>query len=141
MDAAPYMKNGRVFVPIRYLALACDVPPANISYSNGIIYIVKGSINLQLKVRSSLLLINNQVINMDVPVEMKKRRTFFPARWIAEALGYQVNWDEATQTVTVSPRTYSLTELISRIQPAVVLISKHREVKVLAFLLLQMVKF
>lgn len=126
MDAAPYMKKGRVFVPVRYLALACDVSPTDISYSNGIVYIAKGSVNLQLKVGSSLLVINNQVINMDVPVEMTKGRTFLPARWIAEALGYKVSWDEATQTITVSPRTYSLSELIFRIQPAVVHIKTQR---------------
>jgi hypothetical protein len=38
---------------------------------------------------------------MDVAPEIKDGRTMLPFRWIAQALGASVEWDEATQTVTV----------------------------------------
>jgi len=38
-----------------------------------------------------------------VPV-IKNGRTFLPARYVAEALGYKVDWDGYSQKVTLSPK-------------------------------------
>ena len=38
---------------------------------------------------------------MDVAAELSNGRTMLPFRWIAQALGAKVNWDEAAQTVTM----------------------------------------
>ena len=41
-------------------------------------------------------------ITLEVPAMIVNDRTLIPARAIAESLGYNVDWDEATQTVLIS---------------------------------------
>ncbi|MGQ9826151.1 MAG: stalk domain-containing protein, partial [Desulfotomaculales bacterium] len=101
MDVAPYIKDGRTFVPVRYAAQAVGVTPENILYADGKVTLVKGDKVVQLTIGSNVMLINGIAINMDVAAELKDGRTMLPFRWVAQALGAKVNWDEATQTVTM----------------------------------------
>ncbi|MEW6424456.1 MAG: copper amine oxidase N-terminal domain-containing protein [Bacillota bacterium] len=102
MDAAPYIKNGRTFIPVRYAAEACGVTSDNILYSEGKVTLIKGDKVVQLTIGSNVMLINGIAINMDVAAEIvDPGRTMLPFRWLAQALGAKVNWDEATQTVTM----------------------------------------
>ncbi|MGF7400111.1 copper amine oxidase N-terminal domain-containing protein [Thermoanaerobacterium thermosaccharolyticum] len=39
MDVAPYIKDNRTFLPLRYVAYAIGVEPQNIVYENGVITI------------------------------------------------------------------------------------------------------
>ncbi|MBC7336320.1 MAG: copper amine oxidase N-terminal domain-containing protein, partial [Clostridia bacterium] len=48
------------------------------------------------------LLINGITITMDAAPEIKDGRTMLPFRWVAQALGASVSWDEATKTVTMN---------------------------------------
>mgnify|MGYP000893562554 CR=1 FL=1 len=77
-----------------------------------------------------MLKVNDKNIIMDVAPEVVNGRTFLPARWVAEALGYQVLWDSFSKTITItqntSSRNYSTGELISYIQSAVVYIETQR---------------
>ena len=47
---------------------------------------------------------NLQKIQMDTTpiLNNQEGRTYVPIRFIAEAMKYQVGWDEATQTVTLT---------------------------------------
>jgi hypothetical protein len=101
MDVAPYIKDGRTFVPVRYAAQAVGVTPENILYSDGKVTLIKGDKVVQLTIGSNVMLINGIAINMDVAAEISNDRTMLPFRWVAQALGAKVNWDEATQTVTM----------------------------------------
>jgi serine protease Do len=53
------------------------------------------------------VLVDNQEVRADVPAHVADGRTFVPLRFVAEALGAEVAWDEQTFQVTVSavPRT------------------------------------
>jgi len=126
MDVSPYMKNGRVFVPVRYLAIACGVNPDDIDYFNGHITITKGSTTVELAIGYPVIIVNGKTSWMDVAPEMVNGRTFLPARWVAEALGYQVSWDELTQSVIITKKSYTTNELIAIVQPAVVYIETQR---------------
>ncbi|MEW6663401.1 MAG: copper amine oxidase N-terminal domain-containing protein [Bacillota bacterium] len=101
MDVAPYIKDGRTFVPVRYAAQAVGVTPENILYADGKVTLIKGDKVVQLTIGSNVMVINGIGIAMDVPAEIKDGRTMLPFRWVAQALGAKVNWDEATQTVTM----------------------------------------
>lgn len=46
----------------------------------------------------------NQAAMMDVPTRAWDGRTFLPIRFLANAVGAQVTWDQATQTATVTTR-------------------------------------
>jgi hypothetical protein len=83
--------------------LTAGVSQANILRNNTKVTatFVKGDRVVQVKIGSKVMLINGASITMDVAPEVKDGRTMLPFRWIAQALGASVEWDEATQTVTL----------------------------------------
>ncbi|HHW43246.1 MAG TPA: copper amine oxidase N-terminal domain-containing protein [Desulfotomaculum sp.] len=102
MDAAPYIKDGRTFIPVRYAAQAVGVTPENILYSDGKVTLIKSDKVVQITIGSNVMLINGVAVTMDVPAEISSDRTMLPFRWVAQALGAQVNWDETNQAVTMT---------------------------------------
>ena len=103
MDVAPYVKNNRTYLPVRYVAYALGVSSGNILWdnANGTVTLIKGDRVIQVQIKSKVMLINGAKIVMDVAPEIKDGRTMLPFRWIAQALGASVEWDEATKTVTM----------------------------------------
>lgn len=136
MDAKPYMKDGRVFVPIRYLAYACGLSDENIVYENGVIRLTFGDVVIQMAIGDRVIVVNGVSKFMDVAPEKVRDRTYLPARYIAEALGYAVSWDTGTQTISISkperevtynkPRELSVGEVVEIARPAVVMIQTSR---------------
>ncbi|ABO49356.1 copper amine oxidase domain protein [Desulforamulus reducens MI-1] len=101
MDAAPYIKSGRTFVPVRFLG---DGLSAATDYTtDGTVTVTKGDKLVTLKIGSGQLKIGNAQSWMDVAPEIKEGRTYLPARFVAEAFGYHVDWDADTETVRVFP--------------------------------------
>ncbi|GAB6159019.1 copper amine oxidase N-terminal domain-containing protein [Desulfotomaculum varum] len=92
MDAAPYIKNGRTYVPVRYLAYALGVAENDIAYENGVVTLKKGNDTIKLTIGSTTLLKNDAATTMDVAPEVTNGRTMLPARFVAEALGANVGY-------------------------------------------------
>ncbi len=46
--------------------------------------------------------VNGKETEIDVPAKIMENRTFTPARFVAEALGAKVEWNEETRTVTIT---------------------------------------
>lgn len=60
------------------------------------------------------LLVNGAVIQTDVPPQMVSGRVLIPARWVTEALGADVRWDEQTKSVLINtPQLDSLERQVS----------------------------
>ncbi|WP_165611005.1 copper amine oxidase N-terminal domain-containing protein [Desulfofundulus australicus] len=102
MDVAPYIKNGRTYIPVRYSAQAVGVAAENILYNGGKVTLIKGDKVVQFTIGSNVMLINGVAVTMDVKAEVTSGRTMLPFRYVAQALGAQVNWDPTTQTVTMN---------------------------------------
>ncbi|MDQ0285069.1 hypothetical protein J2Z49_000159 [Desulfofundulus luciae] len=102
MDVAPYVKNGRTYVPVRYSAEAVGVAPENILYSGGKVTLLKGDKVVQFTIGSNVMLINGVAVTMDVKAEVTNGRTMLPFRWVAQALGASVDWDPNSQAVTMT---------------------------------------
>lgn len=103
MDAAAYVKNGRTYLPVRYVAYALGVNENNVYYdaATKTVTLLKGTTAVQLTIGSTTLKVNGITLPMDVAPEVTDGRTMLPARFVAEALGYEVGYDEATKTVTL----------------------------------------
>ena len=101
MDAAPYIKSGRTYVPYRYLALALGVPTEDIVWDAATqkVTVTKGTTVVEATIGSTTLTVNGEAKVMDVAPEISGSRTMLPARYLAEALGATVGWDPATKTV------------------------------------------
>ncbi|MBM7866592.1 copper amine oxidase N-terminal domain-containing protein [Heliobacterium gestii] len=105
IDAAPYIKSDRTYVPLRFVAKAVGVDDNNISYNadDQSVILIKGDRVVKLQVGSSVLTINGVPMTMDVAPEVADPgRIMLPVKWVAQALGITANWDAATQTVTVN---------------------------------------
>ncbi|OPZ75565.1 MAG: hypothetical protein BWY80_00096 [Firmicutes bacterium ADurb.Bin456] len=103
-DVAPYLKNDRTYLPVRYVATALGVADANIMWNEAeqSVVIIKGDRVIKLVIGSTNMMINGVPFGMDVAPEIvDPGRTMLPLRWVAQALGADVQWDAATQTVTI----------------------------------------
>lgn len=108
MDVAPYVKNGRTYLSIRYLANALGVRDRDITWDprTGTAVLKKGDITLYFTVGSRAMkkqvdLAAPVTIQMDVAPEIRDGRICLPGRYVAEGFGYQVKWDERENTIVV----------------------------------------
>ncbi|WP_003542098.1 copper amine oxidase N-terminal domain-containing protein [Desulfotomaculum nigrificans] len=92
MDAAPYIKQGRTFVPVRFLANALGVPNEKIDFDNNLVTLDAGNTVAKMTIGRPQIITNEKVTGIDVSPEITSSRTFLPARFVAEALGYQVDF-------------------------------------------------
>ncbi|MDF9408721.1 MAG: D-alanyl-D-alanine carboxypeptidase [Pelotomaculum sp. PtaB.Bin013] len=127
MDTIPIVKSSRVFVPIRYIAYACGIDDKDILWDMSTQTVTLNSNNKRLsaKVGSKQLVNNGHVVDMDVAPVMINDRVFLPARWIAEAYNYKIEWDQASKSILIYPRGNIKPHPPE--QPAVLLVNKtHR---------------
>jgi len=103
MDVSPYIKNDRTYVPVRYLAYSLGVPEEGVTWEQDTkqVGIIKDETDIALTIGSTVMAVNSEPVQMDVAPEIKDGRTMLPARWVAEALGAEVDWDEANQQATI----------------------------------------
>ena len=103
MDVAPFIEKSRTFLPVRYVAIALGVDTDDILWDDDTnkVTILKGNRVVQLTIGSKIMLINGRTIPMDVPAHIKNGRTQLPLRFVAEAFGAKVDFNEPTRTVTI----------------------------------------
>ena len=107
MDAAPIVREGRTLLPIRYVAepLGATVgwDPATQKAT-----VTLGTKTVELWIGSNTGRVNGSVAPIDplnpavVPITVPPGRTMLPLRFIAEALGCQVDWNEPAREVKVT---------------------------------------
>jgi hypothetical protein len=95
MDVAPFVSSGRTFVPIRFLANALGIHNEDINWDSekNMVTLMLDQTTVNLTIGSKELIVNGETTLMDVSPIAKDGRTFLPARYVAEAFGYQVDWD------------------------------------------------
>lgn len=109
MDAAPYARYNRVLLPGRYLAIVLGIADDsehitwNGSSQTMILTAPSGDVVSNV-LGSSVLTVNGQDVQMDMASEMADGHIYLPARWLAEALGGQAQWEAGPQQVWISIR-------------------------------------
>lgn len=103
MDVAPYIKEDRTYVPVRYLAYSLGVAEDDVTWDGNArkVGISKDDTDIALVIGSPVMYVNDQSTRMDVSPEITNDRTFLPARWVAEALGAEVEWDDTTKQAII----------------------------------------
>jgi len=107
MDAKPFLQDGRTFVPIRFLSNALGVEDKNILWDDPTQKVTLISkIKVEMKIGEKFISSNGNKTDIDVTpiLKVEEGRTYLPARYVAEALGYDVGWDESSQTVLCWPK-------------------------------------
>ena len=100
-DQEPILQNNRTLVPIRPIAesLGFDV---EWNPELRTVLIRKGNDQVRLVISQKIARKNAETITLDAPAQIINNRTMVPLRFIAEALNYQVDWDQNRQTVLIT---------------------------------------
>ena len=112
-DVQPVIISDRTMVPMRAIfeALGADVYWDD---TNSIVTALKGPDAIKAAIGDEFIHINNDSIKMDVAPVVIDSRTLVPARFISEALGCDVKWDELSNTVLITSvsddLSYGITE-------------------------------
>jgi len=105
MDAEPFIENSRTFVPIRYLSNALGVVDKHIGWENPTVTLDQpGMPVVELSVGQKQIKSDGQAKAMDVAPLIRVGRTYLPAWFVAEALGYKVGWDSKNNAVICWPK-------------------------------------
>lgn len=96
----PVYISGRVLVPLRgvfeKMGASVDWKPAERT-----VHASKGSTEVSLKIGEKWASVNGQTLSMDVPAQILNGATMVPIRFVSEALGAQVKWDDNTRMVMI----------------------------------------
>gem|GEM_PF-5261011 len=97
----PTITNDRTLVPFRAIFEALDMA---IEWDSDTRTAIGESeeVRIELPIDSATAYVNGEAVTLDVPAMLHNERTMVPLRFIAEATGADVEWDEDTQTVLIS---------------------------------------
>ncbi len=98
-DQPPIERAGRVFVPLRGVFERLG---ATVVYDNGTINATGNGRNVSLRIGSNQATVNGQTQNLDDAPFIVGSSTLVPLRFIAQALGASVDWNNNTSTVTIT---------------------------------------
>lgn len=102
MDTAPIIHLDRTFVPVRFLGNALGVSDSNIEWNSSTRTATLQGINkLDLTIGKKAIVVNDKEQVIDVAPMITNSRTMLPARFVAEGLGFKVDWDADNQLVIV----------------------------------------
>lgn len=105
-DVPPQIIDGRTMVPIRAIFEAMG---ANVIWNDDIkaATATKDGISAIMVLNSNILKVRNgvenpyDIITMDASPTIIHGRTLAPARYVAESFGYNIEWNEISQTVSI----------------------------------------
>jgi len=97
-DQPPIERAGRVFVPLRGVFERLG---ASVVYQNGQINATGNGRAISLHIGSTQATVNGQPQMLDVAPFLVGARTLVPLRFVAQALGASVNWDQSSSTVII----------------------------------------
>ena len=101
-DVAPYIipKVNVTMVPLRVISESLG---AEVYWDQNLqtATILKDNIVLSMVINQKQALVNDSTIPLDASVENKQGRVMVPLRFVSEQLGLQVNWEQATRTITL----------------------------------------
>ncbi|MBN3524567.1 stalk domain-containing protein [Paenibacillus apiarius] len=101
MDQPPVQSRGRVLLPMRAIFESLG---ARVSYNSRTKTVTgsKDGTTVVLKLGSKSATIDNMNVSLDVPANTLRGRTMVPVRFVSEALGALVSWNERGKTVTIT---------------------------------------
>lgn len=100
-DVAPKIVNDRTMLPIRFIAEALG---AKVEWfgDTSTVKITAEGIEISLTIGDNFAMVNGEKVELDSPSFVENDRTYLPIRFVAENLGANVEWDEDTQTVSIT---------------------------------------
>lgn len=96
----PQIKNGTTLVPVRAVTEAFD---AAVTWNgeDRTVTVKSGDNEIVLKIDSAKAIVNGEEKELTAAPEIVEGRTIVPVRFIAQALGMDVEWDDASRTIII----------------------------------------
>ncbi len=98
-DQPPIERSGRVFVPLRGVFERLG---ASVVYDNGVINATGDNHNISLKIGSNVAIVDGAQQTLDVAPFLVGSRTLVPLRFISQALGANVDWNNNSDVVSIT---------------------------------------
>lgn len=100
-EAQPQIVNGRTLVPVRTIFEALG---ANVDWDSDTktIKAKKDNISVVMVISQDYITVNGETVDMDASAMIMGGRTYAPARYVAEAFDYSVDWDSKSKTVLIN---------------------------------------
>ncbi|HLK55332.1 MAG TPA: copper amine oxidase N-terminal domain-containing protein [Chthonomonadaceae bacterium] len=100
-DVGPMEVDGRVLVPVRGVL---EQLGADISWQPDTQRIIASNDNITIRLRlgDRRAVVNGRDVMLDVPAQTYSDRTMVPLRFLGEALGARVRWDDQERTVYIT---------------------------------------
>lgn len=97
-DTPPVIKSGRTLVPVKALVQAFG---AEVKWNpiDQTVTITRGDQTFVLTLGETEVLVNGEPIQLDVPAQAMNGRTVVPLRFIAEQMGFEVDYDDGDITI------------------------------------------
>lgn len=132
----PIIVNSRTLVPLRKLLVGLGVPDntENIQWIGDTreVRVIYNGININLAIDNSKAYINGQEYTLDSAPVIYRDRTYLPARFVGEALGYTISWDQYTPAVLVTSNENmnKLTEILNDLNTAMDRVKSYETISV-----------
>ena len=99
-DSQPFMENDRTFVPMRKIF---EKLGATIKWDDASQTVMgtKGNTVVKLTIGSDKAYVNGEEKTLDAVPQLRNERTMIPLRFVAEALGCRVDWNESNNLVII----------------------------------------
>lgn len=105
MAVAPFIKDGRTYLPVRYMGYAIGMSGKNITWVPGRAAILFrfDSHTMAFSIGSTIYTVDGTVYNMDVKPLVVNGYMYIPARYFAGAFGYNVTWRQKADPAQAVP--------------------------------------
>ena len=104
MDVAPYIRDGRIMLPLRSLAEALGFE-VEWNRSTRTVVLKDNNTRVEIPVGTNKIIVNGNVYTSDVKPEIKNNRTMLPIANLARALGLSdgkdIIWNSKSKMVTI----------------------------------------
>ena len=116
-DVPPKIENGRVLVPIRFIAEELGANIEKWDPTTGSIHISLDNVEVELTLGSKIGYVNEETLDLDAPPRTTNGRTMVPLRFVSEALGAGVKFYGDSNTIFIISQDYisELTEKLNTI--------------------------
>jgi competence protein ComEC len=104
------IKNGTTLVPLRgiFESLGATV---NWNQTTKTIDAKRGDTTIWLKIGSTTTKVNGKNVSIAVPAQVVSGSTLVPLRFISEALGATVDWNQTTKTIKITSKVVSTNKM------------------------------
>lgn len=101
LDDPPIIQEGRVLVPMRHFfaALGADV---SWDEANRIAVGTRAGVEVRIPIDSTEPTVDGETVKIDVAAQITNGRTYIPLRFVGEALGVEVRWDEEARRIDIT---------------------------------------